>query len=83
MVRVGDDRGMHTWRLREIRRDISPSQDSKERDGSKHNSNPDLSVTPAPEMPHKRHLSHPTYIDDCMTILVTQFFCYLRSSIFR
>jgi hypothetical protein len=69
---------MTTWRLREIGRDISRSQDSQECDASKHGSNPDSSVNPTPEMPLKRHL-----LTLHVVMSVWQFwlsaFCYLQS----
>jgi hypothetical protein len=71
VVRIGVDRGVNTWRLREMLRDVSCSQDSKERDGSEHGSNPDRPVTTTPEMPLKRQVPHLTGNDDCATILVT------------
>jgi hypothetical protein len=75
VVRIGADRGVNTRCVRELRWGVPRSQDGKERDGSKHGSNPYRSVTTAPEMPIKRHLPHLT------TMMIVQRF-WLPNSIF-
>jgi hypothetical protein len=57
MLRGGGDRGTKSGSFREIRRDVSRSQKSKERERNKSGSKTERSPTPASEMPSKPHLA--------------------------
>ena len=70
MVRVGVDCELNTWRPREMLRNVSRSQDGKERKRRKRGANPNRSVTAVAEMALKRHVPNPLRKDDRATILV-------------